>query len=193
MRKLEIEYDFIDKIYESEGKYKIKRFMMENKLSMAILSGFITKDILLGVIGKTTPEQTIVNISEYVSILALLYYIIDSLNLRIKEKTTGKTREERAEDKLENLVAQLNNINIDVNLDNLKEANVYHKKYRLRKDGKVGIIRERYIEIPIDEKSYNFNEDSVSIKEEHVMGSSSYVLTLGKPPKEMVYKPAFNM
>lgn len=193
MRKLEIDYDFIDKIYESEGKYKIKRFMMENKFSMTLASGFITKDILLGVIGKTTPEQTIVNISEYVSILALLYYIIDSLNLRIKEKTTGKTREERAEDKLENLVAQLNNINIDVNLDNLKEANVYHKKYRLRKDGKVGIIRERYIEIPVDEKSYNFNEDSVSIKEEHVMGSNSYVLTLGKPPKEMVYKPAFNM
>ena len=24
MRKLEIDYDFIDKIYESEGKYKIK-------------------------------------------------------------------------------------------------------------------------------------------------------------------------
>ena len=167
--------------------------MMENKFSMTLASGFITKDILLGVIGKTTPEQTIVNISEYVSILALLYYIIDSLNLRIKEKTTGKTREERADDKLENLVAQLNNINIDVNLDNLKEANVYHKKYRLRKDGKVGIIRERYIEIPVDEKSYNFNEESVSIKEEHVMGSNSYVLTLGKPPREMVYKPAFNM
>lgn len=193
MRKLEIDYDFIDKIYESEGKYKIKRFMMENKFSMFLASGFVVKDILLGVTGKTTPEQTIINISEYVSILALLYYIINSLNLRIKEKITGKTREERADDELENLVAQLNNININVNLNNLKEANVYHKKYRLRKDGKPGIIRERFIEIPVDEKSYNFNEDSVSIKEEHVMGSSSYVLTLGKPPKEMVYKPAFNM
>ena len=32
MRKLEIDYDFIDKIYESEGKYKIKRFMMEDFL-----------------------------------------------------------------------------------------------------------------------------------------------------------------
>lgn len=193
MRKLEIDYDFIDKIYESEGKYKIKRFMMENKFSMTLASGFVVKDMLLGVTGKTTPEQTIINVSEYVSLLALAYYVIDSLNLRLKEKLTGKTREERADDKLENLVAQLNNININVNLDNLKEANVYHKKYRLRKDGKPGIIRERFIEIPVDENSYNFNEDSVSIKEEHTMGSNSYVLTLGKPPKEMVYKPAFNM
>ena len=48
MRKLEIDYDFIDKIYESEGKYKLKRYINNNKFTDAVIAGFVDKDIMLG-------------------------------------------------------------------------------------------------------------------------------------------------
>lgn len=125
--------------------------------------------------------------------MSVILLLLESINQRLKENMTGKTQEERAEDELRELAVQLNNLNISVNLDDLKEAIVYHKKYSLRKDGKPGIIRERYIEVPLSENYNNINSDTASIKEEHVMGSRSYVLTLDTPKKQMVYRKAFSV
>ena len=193
MKKLEINYDFIDKIYESEGKYKVKRFINNNKFTDAIIAGFVTKDIILGATGVLSPEQTAVKVTSYVATMSVILLLLESINQRLKENMTGKTQEERAEDELRELAVQLNNLNISVNLDDLKEAIVYHKKYSLRKDGKPGIIRERYIEVPLSENYNNINSDTASIKEEHVMGSRSYVLTLDTPKKQMVYRKAFSV
>ena len=192
MKKLEINYDFIDKIYESEGKYKIKRFINNNKFTDAVIAGFVTKDIILGATGVLSPEQTVVKVSSYLATMSVILLLLESINQKLKERLTGKTQEERAEEELRKLALQLNNLNISVNLDDLKEAVIYHKKYRLRKDGKPGVIRERYIEVPVSD-SNNINRDSASIKEEHVMGSRSYVLSLDTPKKQMVYRKAFSV
>lgn len=192
MKKLEINYDFIDKIYESEGKYKIKRFINNNKFTDAVIAGFVTKDIILGATGVLSPEQTVVKVSSYLATMSVILLLLESINQKLKERLTGKTQEERAEEELRKLALQLNNLNISVNLDDLKEAVIYHKKYRLRKDGKPGVIRERYIEVPVSD-SNNINRDSASIKEEHVMGSRNYVLSLDTPKKQMVYRKAFSV
>lgn len=192
MKKLEINYDFIDKINESEGKYKVKRFINNNKLTDAVIAGFVTKDIILGATGVLSPEQTAVNVTSYLATISVILLLLESINQRLKENMTGKTQEERAEDELRKLAVQLNNLGIEINLEDLKEAVIYHKKYKLRKDGKLGVIRERYIEVPVS-NSNNRNSDSASIKEEHIMGTRSYVLTLDTPKKQMVYRKAFSV
>lgn len=192
MKKLEINYDFIDKINESEGKYKIKRFINNNKFTDAIIAGFVTKDIILGATGALSPEQTAVKVTSYLATMIVILLLLELINKNLKERITGKTQEERAEDELRKLAVQLNNLGIEVNLEDLKDAIIYHKKYRLRKDGKPGVIRERYIEVPVSNSNI-INSDSASIKEEHVMGSRSYVLTLDTPKKQMVYRKAFSV
>lgn len=192
MKKLEINYDFIDKINESEGKYKIKRFINNNKFTDAIIAGFVTKDIILGATGALSPEQTAVKVTSYLATMIVILSLLELINKNLKERITGKTQEERAEDELRELAVQLNNLGIEINLEDLKEAVIYHKKYKLRKDGKPGVIRERYIEVPVS-NSNNINSDSASIKEEHIMGTRSYVLTLDTPKKQMVYRKAFSV
>ena len=192
MKKLEINYDFIDKINESERKYKIKRFINNNKFTDAIIAGFVTKDIILGATGALSPEQTAVKVTSYLATMIVILSLLELINKNLKERITGKTQEERAEDELRELAVQLNNLGIEINLEDLKEAVIYHKKYKLRKDGKPGVIRERYIEVPVS-NSNNINSDSSSIKEEHIMGTRSYVLTLDTPKKQMVYRKAFSV
>ena len=192
MKKLEINYDFIDKINESEGKYKIKRFINNNKFTDAIIAGFVTKDIILGATGALSPEQTAVKVTSYLATMIVILSLLELINKNLKERITGKTQEERAEDELRELAVQLNNLGIEINLEDLKEAVIYHKKYKLRKDGKPGVIRERYIEVPVS-NSNNINSDSASIKEEHIIGARSYVLTLDTPKKQMVYRKAFSV
>lgn len=192
MKKIEINYDFIDKINESEGKYKIKRFINNNKFTDAIIAGFVTKDIILGATGALSPEQTAVKVTSYLATMIVILSLLELINKNLKERITGKTQEERAEDELRELAVQLNNLGIEINLEDLKEAVIYHKKYKLRKDGKPGVIRERYIEVPVS-NSNNINSDSSSIKEEHIMGTRSYVLTLDTPKKQMVYRKAFSV
>lgn len=190
MRKLEIDYDFIDKIDESKGKYKLKRYLKRNKFNNLVIASFVTKDIALGAAGVITPEDAVIKVGGYLLTLTPILFLLEKILQKLKEQATGKTEEERADDALKYLTYLLNDLNIDVSVEELKEAVVYHKKYRLRKDGKPGIIRERYIEVPVENTN---NDKPISIKEEHVMGSSSYVLTLDTPQRELVYKPVFNM
>ena len=119
MRKLEIDYDFIDKIYESEGKYKLKRYIKDNPFNTAIVSGFVAKDLFLGFTGAYTPEETAVTIASYIGTMSVILFLLENLRLRLRERTTGKTREENAEDELRELAVQLNNLGIEINLDDL--------------------------------------------------------------------------
>lgn len=114
------------------------------------------------------------------------------IRVLIHESIRNQTTEEEADDKLRELVSLLNSININISLDNLKDSSIYQTNYHLRKNGKVGIIRDRYISIPM-ENNNNFNDKDISIKEEHVVGSREYILSMDAPKRQLVYKKAFNM
>ena len=43
------------------------------------------------------------------------------------------------------------------------------------------------------ENNNNFNDKDISIKEEHVVGSREYILSMDAPKRQLVYKKAFNM
>lgn len=119
-------------------------------------------------------------------------FLIEKIRVLIHESIRNQTTEEEADDKLRELVSLLNSININISLDNLKDSSIYQTNYHLRKDGKVGIIRDRYISIPM-ENNNNFNDKDISIKEEHVVGSREYILSMDAPKRQLVYKKAFNM
>ena len=92
MRKLEIEYDFIDKIYESEGKYKIKRYIKQNPYTDAIISGFVAKDLFLGFNGTYTPEETVVTVTSYIMTMSALLFLLEKNSFKSKRKNNRKNK-----------------------------------------------------------------------------------------------------
>lgn len=86
--------------------------------------------------------------------------------------------------RLKRLVQEFNILNIDTNYDLLLKSELYHEKYHLRlNDEKLPIILEsKYILMP----TYNFkgNIKDTSLLQHHVVGSKTYVLSLGTHQKE---------
>lgn len=193
MRKLEINYDLIDKVFESKGQHKIRRLIKHYKMNDILTISFIAKDAIGCISGQMTPVDAMMDASSWIIAYAAAVGGTDYLYKKLKESRTGMTREEEAEDELRILALRLNDLNISVNLDELKEASIYHKKYILKKDGVPGVIRERYINIPVKNTGTNSEEKNISIKEEHIMGTRSYELTVDTPKKELVYKPVYNV
>ena len=91
------------------------------------------------------------------------------------------------------IIAEALNQIMDINtsVEGIMNAEVYQKNYKLATDGRVGILRERFIDLPITNALGN--EDVTSVKEEHLIGSKKYVLTLDKPVEQKDYKLAYNM
>ena len=82
-------------------------------------------------------------------------------------------------------------MNINTSVEDIMNSEIYQKNYKLAKDGRVGVIRERFINLPITNALGE--EDTTSVKEEHLIGSKKYVLTLDKPVEQKEYKLAYNM
>ena len=73
----------------------------------------------------------------------------------------------------------LKNINIQTDVELLLDSKVYHREYKLKKDSPIGVIRNRFINVP----SFNYkgNITTVSVKEEHMLATKDYILSLGEP------------
>ena len=86
--------------------------------------------------------------------------------------------------RLKRLVQELNDLNIDTNYDLLLKSELYQKKYHLRlNDEKLTVILEsKYILMPT--YKFNGNINDTSVLQQHVVGSKTYVLSLGTYQKE---------
>lgn len=153
---------------------------------------FSIEKVVLGCVGSIPPEQAMFEAGLFSIGGGVSLFLIEKIRVLIHESIRNQTTEEEADDKLRELVSLLNSININISLDNLKDSSIYQTNYHLRKNGKVGIIRDRYISIPM-ENNNNFNDKDISIKEEHVVGSREYILSMDAPKRQLVYKKAFNM
>ena len=153
---------------------------------------FSIEKVVLGCVGSIPPEQAMFEAGLFSIGGGVSLFLIEKIRVLIHESIRNQTTEEEADDKLRELVSLLNSININISLDNLKDSSIYQTNYHLRKNGKVGIIRDRYISIPM-ESNNNFNDKDISIKEEHVVGSRKYILSMDAPKRQLVYKKAFNM
>lgn len=86
---------------------------------------------------------------------------------------------------LKRLVPQLQDLNVETDYDMLLKSELDDKSYRFRlNDKKIPeLIETKYILVP----SYNYQGDikSTSIQQDHVVGSKTYVLSIGSKQRQM--------
>ena len=101
-------------------------------------------------------------------------------------KMIGDHYKEDSSNNLKRLVSILKELNVDTTYELLKKSECYHKIYNLKLNEKKipQIIESKYILLP----SYDYKGDitNTSLLQEHVVGSKTYVLSLGKPSKKVV-------
>lgn len=98
--------------------------------------------------------------------------------------TLGDVYKEESSKRLRMLVSQLKSIDVDTSFDLLKESSCENRIYNLKINKKIPqLIEYKYILVP----TYNYQGDIVdtSIMQEHVVGSSSYILSRGSLKKEL--------
>ena len=178
--KLVINYDFwlaIKNVNEPTGPLKVIR---NNKYRYMIYAPlWYTMDRFLL---EDDPKATLGAIlCSYGIVLS-----IDLARIYSEKKNSGSNMDiyaKEASNKLIKLSSQLQEINIKTNYDMLLKSELYDKKYKieLNKDKIPFLKEEKYILVP----SYGFDEKEkeTSILQEHVLGSSSYILSVGEPDK----------
>lgn len=192
MVKLEVNFDLIDKAYEAQGKYKVRRWFRENKTYNIIASFIPITHLALTLGGLESPEVALIRTATSTSINYGIWAVLDKTLETIRTKATGISPQLKAMMELVIITEALNQImNINTSVEGIMNAEVYQKNYKLATDGRVGVIRERFIDLPITNALGE--EDTTSVKEEHLIGSKKYVLTLDKPVEQKEYKLAYNM
>ena len=186
MLKININYDMIDKIYEAKGEHKLRLIYKNSPATAFLAASFASIEVMKAIQG--------IDVLKSLSFagLELSFFLIGVPLIHINGRQlllSSKYNMEEAINKIKDLSNILNLQNLNTTPELLLQSEVYYKKYKLVKDGKSGVIRERYINIPF----YNFNGDKTlkSVKEEHRIGSKEYILTLDSPKKQKVLKRVY--
>lgn len=192
MRKLEINFDLIDKAYEAKGEHNVRRWFRVNKLYDVAGAIVPATQLTMALAGVESPEEALIKSVILTAMNFGLWASLDKTLEYIRTKATGISPRQKAWLQLFIFTEILRRtVDIDTTVDNIMQADIYHKKYKLATDGKPGIIRERYFNLPITNALGE--EDTTSVKEEHLLGSKKYVLSLDKPAEQRQFKLAYNM
>ena len=177
-----INYDLLEAVKDSNEKFGLKKITRNYKRLWlkCHIPLFITVNYFStgGNIGKTIrilPLQ-----------LSYTYFLEYILHHRIK----GDRFKIESDIKLARLVSQFNDSYVETSQELIKQSTLYDKKYEVKLNEKKipDLIQSKYILVPAYDYSGSIN--NVSIKQEHVVGSKEYILSLGSPKK--VLKPAFS-
>ena len=178
MSQIKINFDLIDAIKQAKG---IKKCPKELSMITKPIAMLYPTVVLIDSIKEQLPLDSLIIA---VAIATTLSVGVEQLILYL---TMRQNTMDLARSELNYLTMCLKNLNIETNIDLLINAKVYNEKYQLKKDEKKGIIRTRYINIP----KYNYKKEQVitSIKEEHLLTTKEYLLSVGEPEKkdEVVY------
>ena len=182
MSKIEINFDLIRTTKEAKG---IKKSPKNFSIATKPLALMYPAAVLMNSIKDQIPAQSVITATTIATFLSLgAEQII--LSIMMKKITMDLAKTE-----LEYLVERLKELNIQTDVDFLLNSKVYHREYKLKKDGPKGVIRNRYINIP----SYDYRGDEVmtSVKEEHMLATRDYILSVGEPEvkEEKVFQKAY--
>ena len=191
MQKLEINFDVIDKTYEARGEHNIRRWLRLNKTYNISAILYPTMQGILAINGIETPDVALIKSGAFVVSAYGIWSLLDTAVELLRKKATGLDYKERALYELIILSKLIEEMGINISVEQMMKANVYKKKYKLAIDGRVGIIRERYFEVPFTDILNK--ERMTSVKEEHILGSKKYLLSLDQPTEQKEYKLAYNM
>lgn len=184
MSKIEINYDLMHTIKEAKG---IKKCPKEFSIIIKPFVFMYPGAVLFNSIKDQIPAQYVITAT---TIAAFLSLGVEQLLLTLM---MNKTTMELAKAKLEYLAERLKNINIQTDVNLLLDSKVYHREYKLKKDSPKGIIRNRFINVP----SYTYKGDitTVSVKEEHMLATKDYILSVGESEKqeEKVFRKSYGI
>ena len=174
--KLIINYDFFKKINDINNS--------ESKLTLvkSRTKSFIKFDLpffmLLSILFKDTLLETMSIISiDYLMSLALLNNKkINKTHSLILQKDLNKSKYQ-----LIKLVGNLNDLNVSTDYDLLLQSELYYKETKvvLNDYHLPDLMQKKYINVPVYDTTGDIK--TVSIEQEHIIGSKQYVLTLGSP------------
>ena len=191
MRHLDINFDVLDKTYEARGQHNVRRWFRVNKLYVVVGAIIPATHLVMALSGAEPPEEALIRSLISIGTNFGLWATLDAALSSFRTKLSGINYKERAYIELILLSQILSANGINISVDQMMEAEVYHKKYKLSKEGTPGIIRERYFEVNMTDQAGD--EIPTSIKEEHLLGARKYRLSFDKPAEQRQYKLAYGM
>ena len=171
--KIVINYDLFDAILNSREKMGTFKIIRNNKDRLGMYIPFWLAMNLY--INKSVEEAF--------SILLVQVGIYVGMDM-IASAAIGKDiYKDKSERKLKELIPQLQDLNISTDLGLLSQSELYEKKRRIELNEKKlpQIVQEKYI--LVKEHGFNGNIKETSIKQEHILGTDDYVISLGSPKK----------
>lgn len=160
---IKVNYDLVNKMYESKHGYKLSR-----EVKTLLLGSVLTAGMLSPALAFVSPEDIKAFVPKY-----LTFVLVSSfLGGKMCKKITNSTAMNNANKSLYLLSSELNNNNVDITPDLLKEGVVTSKKYRLEYKDKDSITKRlkeyKYVDVPL---SNGYNKTLV---QEHFVGSKDY-------------------
>lgn len=167
--KLIINFDLIEKIKEAKTGFSLTKTAHSAIKTTALVSPLhLADNILL----DTPLELSILEILIILSVETLLY---STTNLLL-----SKSCKKIANSELRLLSLMLKNININTNSKLLLNSYSYQTNYSISFDKIPQLEQKKYIIIPVIE---NGEEKELSVLQEHIIGTSKYILSVGEPDK----------
>ena len=180
--KIEINWDLIRKINQAKYGFDLQRdFKIDFFVSTIVTLAF------------SLPTLNDPDYQKKLLIQFGINYVYGLVGICIGECVSNKVSKANAKHILKIISYLLNDINIETNADLLMKSENYLTKYKVKlNDYKIPyLLQEKYINVPISNNK-NDKNNSISILQEHVIGSNKYIITRGKPEKKKVLKLAFN-
>ena len=178
--KIIINYDLLEKI--QEAKHGLALVKTSKRV---LLKATITEMVyMLLTLFENQPIETLSESFVRVFCWYLFFHFL-------LETTDVKQNKTKALEEIKKLAIQLNDLNICTEQKLLMDSYIYEKEYELENEEDSilpKICQKKYIMVPV----YDDGEiNEVSLLQEHIIGTKSYVISYGKPNKQKVFKPAF--
>lgn len=180
--KIIINYDLLQRIAEAKKGFSLIR---TSKNALIIVTCFQCIELL----SKALTINSIDFQRWLEGFLTLLPfdYLLTILGAGAILSISGVIRREAIDD-LDKLASKLNYLNIDTDDNLLLNSYKYHMEYAFDFENKIpSLIQKKYINIPVTNKN-----EEVSILQEHIIGTNTYVISKAKYEKQRQYRLAFN-
>ncbi|MBQ8892053.1 MAG: hypothetical protein IJ068_04230 [Bacilli bacterium] len=177
--KLVINYDFFNAILDVNQKFiPMKVFRNRKKYLVFVSILYLFGDYYI--FKKRMPEL-LSCVVQQTSGCFMTFCMFNCIAINIG----GDFYKDEGQEKLKKLVSDLKNIYVNTDYDLLLNSELIKRKYKVQlNENKIPeLMEEKYILVPTNDFSNNIK--NVSIKQEHIIGSTDYVLSVGSPKKEL--------
>ena len=182
--KIITDFDFCNAVKDVNGNILLFKVVRNNQKQYARLFPIYSAIALI------CKQYADLDAREVISIIIRTYGYLISIEtiaqmiVKILNQDHLDAYTEKSIRNLKRLVALLERINVNTNYEKLLESELYTKKYSLDTEDRTipAIMSKKYIYVPA--YGYDGEEKTVSILQEHVIGSKEFILSQDEPDRE---------